>query len=264
VIDISVVTLSHNQGEFISEAIKSVLNQDNEKEYFVYDVGSTDSSRTIIQEFSSKLQPIFVDKDLGPSDGLNRVFDRATGSIFYYLNSDDKTVPGAFDFVLKYFSENPDCDVLHGSIRIISRSGKPIAIKPSMKFTLRGYALGYSVVYQQATFFKKEIFAKTKFNLENRTCWDGELIVDMAIAGAQIHRTSKILGEFRIYSDSITGSGRLRNQIKKDHQRIASRILGRKINWFDFVLGNIYSKVLAFSRLRFVLCEKEMKNLYSD
>lgn len=253
----SIVTLSRNQGEFISEAITSVLDQRIHKEYFVYDVGSTDSSRKIISKFESEIIPIFVSHDLGPSDGLNRVFDTATGSIFYYLNSDDRSVPGSFEYVLRYFKDHPDCDVLHGSIRIISQSGNTLAIKPSMKFSLRGYALGYSVVYQQATFFRKELFKKTKFNIENRSCWDGELLVDLAIAGAQIHQTSKILGEFRIYAESITGSGRLKNQIKIDHQRIAAKILGRRLNWLDSLVGSIYSKILAFTRLRFIF--KDLK-----
>jgi glycosyltransferase involved in cell wall biosynthesis len=259
VINLSVVTLSRNQGEFISETIKSVLNQNIEKEYFVYDIGSTDTSRKIIREFESNLRAIFVDRDLGPSDGLNRVFGQSKGEIFYYLNSDDKSVPGAFDFVLKYFAEHRDCDVLHGSIRIISRSGVPISVKPAMKFTLRGYALGYSVVYQQATFFRREMFAKTKFNLENRTCWDGELIVDMALAGARIHQTKKILGEFRIYSDSITGSGRLREQIRKDHARISKKILGRELRKSEILLGIIIGKFKA--TLRTVLELGQNRNL---
>lgn len=260
-IDLSIVTLSRNQGDFISEAINSVLIQDVNKEYFVYDVGSTDNSRKIIREFEPNLTSLFVDQDLGPSDGLNLVFNMSKGNIFYYLNSDDRSVPGAFNFVLKYFNEHPTCDVLHGSVRIISRSGELLAVKPSMKFTLRGYALGYSVVYQQATFFRKEMFDKTKFNLQNNTCWDGELIVDMAIAGAEIHQTSKILGEFRIYSDSITGSGRLRNQIKIDHHRIATKILGRNLNLIEKFVGKLFSKLLALGRLRYKLFAEKMTNL---
>lgn len=258
---LSVVTLSRNQGEFLAEAIHSVIQQDISHEYFVYDVGSSDNSRSTILEFAEKLTPIFVDTDLGPSDGLNSAFNRSSGSILYYLNSDDRTVPGAFKFALNYFERNPECDVLHGSVRIINRTGEGVTIKPSMKFSLIGYAFGYSVVYQQATFFRREIFNRTKFNLENRTCWDGELIVDMAMAGAKIHKTAKILGEFRIYSESITGSGRLKNQILKDHQRIAMKILGRPLNIVDLMAGKFLAKIRAVMRLRYSFSGKELENL---
>jgi hypothetical protein len=181
------------------------------------------------------------------------MFENCTGTILYYLNSDDRVLEGALRFAMDYFDSNAECDVLHGSVQIINRAGECIAIKPSMRFSLLGYALGYSVVYQQATFFRKEIFDRTGFNIENRTCWDGELIVDMAISGANIHQTSKILGEFRIYPDSITGSGRLHEQIREDHARIAQKILGRKLRKSDIFLGLVIGKFKAILRKIFVL-----------
>ena len=250
---LSVVTLSRNQGDFVSQAIDSVINQNVAKEYFVYDVGSSDKSRSKISEFAKKLSVILVDEDSGPSDGLNRMFRNATGTILYYLNSDDRVVDGALRFAVNYFDDNPDCDVLHGSVQIINRFGEYVAVKPSMKFSLLGYALGYSVVYQQATFFRKEIFDRTGFNLVNRTCWDGELIVDMALAGAKIHQTPKILGEFRIYPESITGSGRLLEQISRDHARIAHKILGRDLRKSDIFMGWIIGKFNAILRRTFGL-----------
>lgn len=250
---ISTVTLSRNQGKYLSESIDSILTQEFREGYFVYDVGSTDNSRELISNYQNLIEPILVDSDNGPSDGLNYCFERCRGDLFYYLNSDDRVDADAFAYVRNYFQSNPDCDVLHGSIRIIDRDGEVVGIRPSMKFSLLGYAFGYSVVYQQATFFRKEIFDRTGFNLENQTCWDGELIVDMAIAGANIHQTSKILGEFRIYPESITGSGRFREQIRSDHARIAHKILGRELRKSDIFLGLVIGKFKAILRRIFVM-----------
>jgi len=254
------VTLSRNQGPFLREAIESVIKQSHFDEYVIYDVGSTDASRDIIESYSEAVKIILVDKDRGPSDGLNTSFDLTTSTILYYLNSDDRAINGAFKYASQYFQDNPSCDVLHGSVRIINREGEVVAIKPSMKFSLLGYALGYSVVYQQATFFRREIFNETRFNLDNKTCWDGELIVDMALAGARIHQTKKILGEFRIYSDSITGSGRLREQIRKDHARIAKKILGRELRKPEILLGIMIGKFKAIQRRLFELGQDKNLN----
>jgi glycosyltransferase involved in cell wall biosynthesis len=256
---ISTVTLSRNQGKFLKEAMDSILNQNNLFEYIVYDVGSTDQSRFLIDNYNKKLTKKFVDGDLGPSDGLNYCVQKTSGDIFYYLNSDDRVANGAFDFVSQYFTKHPECQILHGSVKIIDAYGQVVAIKPSMNFSLRGYALGYSVVYQQATFFRRELFNDIKFNLDNRTCWDGELVVDMALAGASIHKTSKILGEFRIYSDSITGSGRLKNQIRTDHNRISRKILGKNLDISDRILGKIISKIKATLRLLLILNYSKME-----
>jgi glycosyltransferase involved in cell wall biosynthesis len=258
---VACVTLSRNQGSFLKEAIDSIVSQVGLQDYIVYDVGSTDSSRKIIEDFSDQVNTILVEKDGGPSDGLNACFEKTAGDILYYLNSDDRALKGSFDFAIRYFINHASCDVLHGSIRIIDQNGNDVGIKPSMDFSLRGYALGYSVVYQQATFFRREIFEKTKFNFENRTCWDGELIVDMALAGAEIHRTSKILGEFRIYSESITGSGRLKSQIEEDHRRISKKIYGRDLHRIEFIFGKIYAKIKAVFRIRYRFMRKSMCEL---
>jgi glycosyltransferase involved in cell wall biosynthesis len=257
---ISTITLSRNQGDFLQDAMDSILKQGNLFEYIVYDVGSTDQSRVLINNYIHKLTKKFVDHDLGPSDGLNVCVQETNGDLLYYLNSDDRVAEGAFEFVSRYFTENPECQILHGSVRIINADGAVIKIKPSMKFSLRGYALGYSVVYQQATFFRRAIFDKTRFNLDNKTCWDGELIVDMALAGARIHQTKKILGEFRIYSDSITGSGRLREQIRKDHARIAKKILGRELRKPEILLGITIGKFKAIQRRLFELGQDKNLN----
>jgi len=39
--------------------------------------------------------------------------------------------------------------------------------------------------------------------------------------------TTKTLGDFRIYSESITGSNRHREQARREHERIAEKIRAR-------------------------------------
>ncbi len=242
-------TLSYNQGQYLEEALESVLTQKVELDYIVYDPGSTDLSRQIILSKESEvLRKYFVEGDAGPAQGLNRCLDAVDGEIFYYLNADDRLLPETFSYVSEYFSNNLSCDVLHGSIRLINEFGHIARILPAMKFTLRGYALGYSVVYQQATFIRKSIIPKDAFNIQNQISWDGELIVDLCLAGAEIHQTQKILGDFRIYPDSITGSGRLADQAKIEHRRITRKILGRDAKSSELVLGMFYAKILALLR----------------
>ena len=187
------LTLSFNQGDYLSEAINSILAQDEHIDYLVYDAGSNDESREIIHLYESKgLKPYLVDGDLGPADGLNRGLDLIDGDIFYYLNADDRVLPGTFKFVSDYFAAHPECDILHGSINLINQSGTIYRTLPAMKFSLRALSMGYSVVYQPATFIRKSIIPKNAFNVANRVSWDGELIVDLALAGASIHQTQTV------------------------------------------------------------------------
>ena len=130
----------------------------------------------------------------------------------------------------------------------MERNNKFIRHLPAMNFTLRGYAIGYSVVYQQATFFRRQAIPKAAFNVDNRISWDGELIVDLAMGGAKIHQTQTILGEFRVYSESITGSGRYVDLAKKEHARIARKILGRNPRAFEKIFAFLIRKFRAIKR----------------
>jgi hypothetical protein len=47
----------------------------------------------------------------------------------------------------------------------------------------------------------------------------------MALAGCRFAYTNKILGDFRIYSDSITGSGRLSAALRLDRVHMREKIL---------------------------------------
>jgi glycosyltransferase involved in cell wall biosynthesis len=224
---IGVITLSKNQGKYLLEAIDSILAE-NPAKYIVYDCGSIDNSRQIIDsKKTSILQKIYVDSDNGPADGLNFALQQLDQDIFYYLNADDRLLSGVLSYVLKYFSENPECDILHGSINLIDASGSVVRVLPSMNFSLKGYAFGYSVVYQQATFIRTRALREIKFNVDNRISWDGEFIVDLAIRGASIHRTRKVLGEFRIHEESITGSISYKYLVKQQQKKIAIKIIGR-------------------------------------
>jgi glycosyltransferase involved in cell wall biosynthesis len=241
-------TLAYNQGKYLQMAIDSICSQRNLGQYFVYNPGSSDETAIVIAQNSTQAMEIFVESDLGPADGLNHFLGLIDSEIFYYLNADDEVLFGAFDYVCDYFRNNPGCDILHGSINLIDEKGKILQTLPAMKFTLKGYALGYSVVYQQATFFRSTVLRKGSFNTQNRISWDGEFIVDLALAGAVIHQTQKVLGNFRIYPASITGSGKFRSLARKEHSRIARKILGHDLRLWENCAGKAIRYKRAITR----------------
>lgn len=232
---ISIVTISFNQAKYLQECIASVANQEVESlQYIVVDPGSNDESRDIIDANTENIDTVIYEKDHGPSDGLNKGFAAATGEIYGYINADDRFVPGALPFVECYFQQNPDIDILCGAIRIIDDEGKPsIRKRNSDLFCLPDYMAGICTVGQQATFFRKEAFRKAGgFNSANRITWDGELLVDMALAGCKFATVKKVLGEFRIYPDSITGSKKFLDKQKEEFARINAKLRARNIGLY--------------------------------
>ena len=87
---ISIVMPSFNQGKYIEESIKSVLDQKYPNlEFMVLDGGSTDGSREIIERYADKLNYWHSQTDKGQTDAIVMGFKRATGDLLGYLGSDD-------------------------------------------------------------------------------------------------------------------------------------------------------------------------------
>ena len=203
------VTISYNKRPYLEECQRSDIGQDLPGvQYVVVDPGSTDGSREVLERHRAQVARLIEEPDDGPADGLNRGFAATDADILGYLNADDRYVPGALRWVVDYFARHPDVDVLCGAIRIIDEHGRVSPRKrTSDRFDLADYAAGICTVGQQATFFRRAIFDRAgRFNTANRIAWDGELLVDMALAGARFAAVRKVLGDFRIYGGSITGS----------------------------------------------------------
>jgi glycosyltransferase involved in cell wall biosynthesis len=225
---LGIVTISYNQAPFLAECIESVqLNDSDRLRYVIVDPGSTDGSRQLILRHQERFSTIVFEPDRGPADGLNKGFAACHANIYGYLNSDDRFRPGALDYVLDYFETHPQTDVLLGAVAIIDQNGrvklrKRTADRP---FDVRKFAVMACNVFQQGTFFRREAFLRTKgFNLGSKTAWDSELVVDMALAGCKFDYTNKVLADFRIYPQSITGSRRLWNGLLEDHKQLQKKI----------------------------------------
>jgi glycosyltransferase involved in cell wall biosynthesis len=223
----SIVTISYNQARFLEQAILSVLNQKGvDVEYIVVDPGSSDGSREIIERYRDRIARVFFEPDQGPADGLSKGFQYATGDVYGYLNSDDYFEPGAFGRVAHFFDARPDVDVLNGAIRIVDSGGRArLRTGIADRFDLRRFVAGASWVGQQGTFFRRQAFERSnRFRIENRTCWDGELLVDLALANSRFAVMHSVLGNFRIHSQSISGSNRLNDQYLRDLESIRNRL----------------------------------------
>lgn len=256
---ISVVTISFNQAQYLERTILSVLSQDYpDVEYIIVDAGSTDGSRNIIRKYQDRLASIIFEPDDGPADGLNKGFSKATGDIFYYLNADDLLLPGALRKAANHFAEMPHLDVIYGNGLIVDKQDRVLKRIFCSAWNLRSYVFGAVSVVQQATFIRSTAFNTTGgFNISNRTCWDYELLADMAGNNCEIKQVSDFLGAFRIYNESITGSGRYQQEIFKELARIRQRILGRSPRWGDNflfmyfrVLKNIMEPAVVFKKIR--------------
>lgn len=230
---ISIVMLSYNQGRFLEAAIRSVVEQEGvDLDYILVDPGSTDDSRSIIEKYRKKIRTVVLDRDDGPAHGLNKGFEQATGDIYGFINADDLLSPRALSEVAQAFHNHPEADVISGHGHLIDDEDRQIRRMYSDRFSLWGYLYGGVVLLQQSTFFRARAFDVAEgINIANRTCWDGELWLDMALAGKRFHRVNKFWSAYRVYEESITGSiagkGDYRAAYDRDRRRMFMKARGR-------------------------------------
>jgi glycosyltransferase involved in cell wall biosynthesis len=234
---VTVVTLSLNQGAFLERALRSVIEQDYPVEYIVVDPGSTDGSREIIDRYRHELAHVLLDPDDGPADGLNRGFRVASGDVLAYLNADDALLPGAVRSAVRFLESHGDVDVVYGDGYIVDGEGAVVRAIESSPFNVRRHSYGRVTVLQQATFMRRSAFVRAGgFNARNPTSWDGELLLDIALAGGKVQHVSERWGVFTIHSDSITGSNRLAAQRRVELERIFRKVHGREPTVLDRLL----------------------------
>jgi glycosyltransferase involved in cell wall biosynthesis len=226
---VSIVTISFNQAPYLERAIRSVLEQDYaDIEYIVVDPGSTDGSRDIIERYRSRISKIIFEPDDGPAHGLNKGFAAASGDIFGYINADDAYLPGAIRKAVAAFRARPSADVIYGHSYIVDGAGRIVRRSRSVPFDLRLYAYGAVVVMQQSTFFSRRAFAAVGgFNQNNRTSWDGELLVEFARRGCRLALVEDYWSLFAIYPGSITSAAKHNRRFRADHARMFRAITGR-------------------------------------
>ena len=204
---ISIVTVSFNQGKFIEDNIKSVIDQNYPNiEHIIIDAGSTDNTLEILKKYEEQVNWI-SEPDRGQSDGLNKGFKKATGEIIGWINSDDRLAPGALNKVARFFNDNRDEIAVVGNQAIIDEEGKILRIIKSRAYDY-DYLLNHAKgITQNSTFFKREVFEKIGYLDESlHFAMDHDFFIRIARLKAMPY-INETLAEFRLQTDSKTAMG---------------------------------------------------------
>ena len=107
---ISIITISYNSENSISETFQSVKNQSfNNYEYLLIDGGSSDRTITIAKN-QDHITKIVSEPDKGIYDALNKGIKNATGDIIGFLHSDDTFYDeNSLQKIANAFDDNTDC-----------------------------------------------------------------------------------------------------------------------------------------------------------
>ncbi|MBL8172688.1 MAG: glycosyltransferase [Acidobacteria bacterium] len=204
---ISIITPSFNQAHFLERTMRSVLDQGYPNlEYIVIDGGSTDGSVALLEKYSDRLAYWVSEKDRGQSHALNKGFQRATGDIIGWLNSDDLYCPQALQRVGEAYLESPTDEVWYGGIYIVDQEDRVLnalwPLPPDPQYTV---FVGLDI-HQQGLFWRRDLMQRIGFldeSLDFAMDWD--FIIRLLLAG-RFRCIRHHLGMFRLHEAAKTAN----------------------------------------------------------
>lgn len=214
---ISIITPSFNQGQYIEEAIRSVLLQGYPNlEFHIIDGGSNDNTMDIVREYSPWLSGWLSERDDGQSDAINKGFARSTGEIFNWLCSDDLLTEGALQAIANQFSEKPGIDVVAGAC-LFQYDDKPNKIFVR-RVEWKDWELApYSgVIWQPSCFFRRDLVRRANLvRTDLHYCMDRELWSYLCSGNAKWEWVEEVFSVFRFTgaNKSIVGGEKIVNEL---------------------------------------------------
>lgn len=196
---VSIVTPSYNQAQFLEETIRSVLLQGYpDLEYFVMDGGSTDGSVQIIQKYAPWLTGWVSEQDKGQSDAINKGFHHAQGQIIAWLNSDDLYLPGCVSSSVKFLFTHPKVMVAYGDVDVIDTQGHLLWRQKWDEYDFKKHLTHRIRIPQPAAFFRHDVLDKIGYLIPNlHYAMDYEFWLRIG-RYFPIRRIGKIMAQFRL------------------------------------------------------------------
>jgi glycosyltransferase involved in cell wall biosynthesis len=160
---VSIIMPAYNAGDFIAEAIQSVLEQEHQHwELIIINDGSTDNTEEIVKSFNDDRIQYYSQKNNGVSAARNVGLDNMKGDFYAFLDADDIYTPINLSARLKVFEQRPDVDFVDGSVEVFDNDTGKVLRTWTPNF--EGNPLRDLVRLSGKSFFSPTWLIRNKFN----------------------------------------------------------------------------------------------------
>ena len=231
---VSVIIPTYNAQNYIAETVKSVLQQSVEDiEIIIINDGSTDESRTVLEELKNTDQRIsLIDKpNSGVCDTRNLGIKKATGKYITFLDADDLWEKTFLEECLKVFEVDQNIKAVYSKVQLINEKSDKLdkyleantiqSVKDVLEWK-RGY-----VASMGCTIYDIEIVKQVgEFDTNLSTAADQDFHLRVA-AITPIVGLNKTLFYYRIHSNNMHANIEV---MEKDHIYVFEK--AKKLNFY--------------------------------
>lgn len=249
---ISIITPSLNQASYLDETLRSVSSQEYpELEHIVIDGGSTDDSVAVIRRHENRLAYWVSEPDAGQAHAINKGFERATGEIVGWLNSDDFLKPGALRSVGAFFRDNPGADIACWPVDVVDEHGAfQERLMPRDLRDLPVWLAGTLPFPQMGTFWRRRCFTTLgRLNTELHYAFDFDFFARFIQRGIYpAILPSPVVAAFRMHAESKTVAQQ--EYFHREHEQITAQVLAgaSRRDWRRY--HHARNRILQLRRLR--------------
>ncbi|MBU3956767.1 glycosyltransferase [Patescibacteria group bacterium] len=240
---VSVIMPAYNAEKYISEAIKSILNQTFENfKLIIIDDCSTDKTWQIINKYRKIDKRVIAfrnNKNLKLSRTLNRGIRVAKGKYIARMDADDISFPDRLEKQVKFMEANPEVGVSGGTMVITDASGR-VTGERSYHTTdekIRKKIFRYSPFCHPAVIIRKAVLTDSGlYNHYYNPAEDYELYFRIGLQAKFANLKDKLI-KYRVVSDSMTVGGLRAMEFKT--------IKARK-KFYDLYQASIWDRIYTF------------------
>jgi glycosyltransferase involved in cell wall biosynthesis len=166
-VEISVITTTYNGLPFLTQAIRSVLDQTlADFEYIIVDDGSTDSTSEAVAGIRDRRVRYVQCGRIGRAAALNRALQEARGRYVANLDADDWMLPERLAEQRAFLELNPDVGMVGSACYAQGPDGSKIVVEfPVVDADLRRRLwVGYPFVHSAVTYRREPLIAAGGFD----------------------------------------------------------------------------------------------------
>lgn len=203
--EVSVVMCCYNSERYIKETMDSVLNQTyKDFEFIIWNDGSTDSTKAIIESYNDPRISLFSDINRGEGMAAQLACRNASAKYIARIDSDDVWLPEKLELQYNYMEENPNVVLLSCPCIYIDKDSKELGLSfpiTNIKY-LNKSIFKENRIPHSGSFYRSEIYHKVGGYNNVRLFQDMLLFRKMSEYG-DIAMWSYPLIKYRLLSGSV-------------------------------------------------------------
>ena len=233
----SIITPIFNSSKDIIKNIDSLNRQKFINfEQIIIDNLSTDKTLEIIKKRARYKIRIFSKKDKGIYNAMNKGAVLARGKFLLFLNSDDWLEKNSLELVANTILKNSNYHVYYGDSNFYNKKSFQFKHNSNIDKTLKTNSISH-----QATYYKKDIFRKYKYNEKYKVGADYDLTIKLIKNKYKFFYINSILS-----NNSLGGYSSNLHQSFNDFYKIQLRNNKTIIAYKNIILEYHYKLVYIF------------------